>query len=260
VTDKEEREKAHPASASGSDDQKGGEVDRESPKTHRTESNDKTVNNDQVKDTTANAADPDAKRKAAAAARAKAAAAARAKPAGAGRNPAARKAAEKEKPLEPSPKQPVLDAFVDTIRKQAGDDAVEEAVINRPNHHLPTIVVAKEKWLEVARLLKEDDSLAFVYLQNLSGVDYETHMEVVYHLYSFRHRHSLCVRVKTDRDEARVDSVTSVWIGADWNEREVYDLLGIRFDGHPNLKRIFLPEHWEGHPLRKDYEPLDPEI
>jgi NADH-quinone oxidoreductase subunit C len=258
--EKEERVNKPQASASDPEDQKGSEADRESPKKPRTESNGETAANDQVKDTTANTADADAKRKAAAAARAKAAAAARAKPAGAGRNPAARKAEAKEKPLEPSPKQPVLDAFVTAIRKQVGDDAVEEAMINRPNHHLPTIVVPKEKWLEVARLLKEEDSLAFDYLQNLSGVDYETHMEVVYHLYSFRHRHSLCVRVKTERDEARVDSVTSVWLGADWNEREVYDLLGIRFDGHPYLKRIFLPEHWEGHPLRKDYEPLDPEI
>jgi len=165
-----------------------------------------------------------------------------------------------EEPQEPSPKQPLLDDFVKQITEQVGKEAVEESYINRPNGHLPTIVVKNEKWHDVARLLREDESLSFDYLTNLSGVDYEDHMEVVYHLESLTHRHRLCVRVKTDREDPSVASVTDIWAAANWDEREIYDLLGIRFPGHPNLKRILMPENWVGHPLRKDYEPLDPDI
>lgn len=85
-------------------------------------------------------------------------------------------------------------------------------------------------------------------------------MEVVYHLYSYANRQSLSVKVKTDRESSVVPSVVDLWKGADWNERETYDLLGIHFEGHPNLKRILLPDEWEGHPLRKDYQPLDEEV
>ena len=106
-----------------------------------------------------------------------------------------------EEPPEPSPKQPLLDAFVNRITEQVGKEAVEESYINRPNGHLPTIVVKSEKWRDVARLLREDENLSFDYLMNVSGVDYEDRMEVVYHFESLTHKHRLCVRVKTDRDD-----------------------------------------------------------
>jgi NADH-quinone oxidoreductase subunit C len=182
-----------------------------------------------------------------------------ARPAAKGARGAARKK-KVEEPPEPSPKQPLLDAFVNRITEQVGKEAVEESYINRPNGHLPTIVVKSEKWRDVARLLREDENLSFDYLMNVSGVDYEDRMEVVYHFESLTHKHRLCVRVKTDRDDPTVPSVTDLWIAADWDEREIYDLFGIRFPGHPNLKRILLPENWVGHPLRKDYEPADPDI
>jgi NADH-quinone oxidoreductase subunit C len=187
------------------------------------------------------------------------AAAGRARPAAGARNrPAAKK--EEEKPPEPSPLEPVLNRFVEIIKEKAGADAIEEAYVNRAGRHLPTLVIKRESWLAVAELLKEDPELSFDYVRNLSGVDYETHMEVVYHLYSFAHSHQIGIRVKTDREESRMPSVQHLWRAANWNEREIYDLLGIHFEGHPNLKRILMPDDWVGHPLRKDYEPLDKEV
>jgi NADH-quinone oxidoreductase subunit C len=79
-------------------------------------------------------------------------------------------------------------------------------------------------------------------------------MEVIYNLYSIPYNHHLTVKVMLDRAEPAVESLTAIWKTADWHEREAYDLLGIRFNNHPDLRRILLPEDWEGHPLRKDYE------
>ncbi|MFD1397544.1 NADH-quinone oxidoreductase subunit C [Kroppenstedtia eburnea] len=160
-------------------------------------------------------------------------------------------------PPEPSPLQPLLDRFVKVLTEGVGSEAVEEAYINRPGGDRPTLVISPEKWLEVARLLLEEESLAFDYLENLSGVDEEDHMEILYHLTSLTHGHDICVKVKTGREEAEVPSVTGVWRAADWHEREIYDLLGVRFTGHPNLERILMPKGWVGHPLRKDYKPYD---
>jgi NADH-quinone oxidoreductase subunit C len=138
--------------------------------------------------------------------------------------------------------------------------------------------VAAEDLLKVCRFLKEDDRLAFDMLNCVSGVDYlepdpkkaakagfEPHLEVVYHLSSFRHKHRFVVKVVLPRWKdgkpgalPEVPSVTALWGSADWHEREVYDLSGVYFTGHPNLTRILLAEDWEGHPLRKDYEyPLE---
>lgn len=168
--------------------------------------------------------------------------------------------AKEEEPLEPSPKQPFLDNLVEVIKKKIGENLIENAFINRPNDHLPTLVVTGSDWLKLAQFLKEEETLSFDYLRDLTGVDYEEHMEVVYHLYSFSHKHDLCVRVKTDRDQPSVPSTVPLWAAANWNEREVYDLFGIDFPGHPDLRRIMMPDDWVGHPLRKDYEPLDKEI
>ncbi len=165
-----------------------------------------------------------------------------------------------DKPQAPSPKQPWLDKLVQKIEDRFGKGVVEEAVINRLSQDRPTLVVNKERWLELARFLKEEPELSFVYLNDIVGIDTVQHMEVVYHLVSIAHREHLSVKVRTDREEASVPSVVSVWPGANWQEREAFDLLGIRFAGHPDLRRIMLPEDWVGHPLRKDYEPYDIEI
>ena len=98
--------------------------------------------------------------------------------------------------------------------------------------------------------LKEKKDEGFDTLLMVSGVDYKDHLEVVYHLLSSTNNSRLIVKAKTDEE---VESVTSLWKGADWHERETWDLVGIKFKNHPNLKRILLAEGWVGHPLRKNY-------
>jgi NADH-quinone oxidoreductase subunit C len=102
----------------------------------------------------------------------------------------------------------------------------------------------------VCRRLK---ALGFEYLNCLSGVDWRTHMEVVYDLSSLRHPVKIHLRVTVSREAPVVSTVSDLWRAADWHERECYDLFGIRFDSHPDHRRILLPEDWVGHPLRKDY-------
>lgn len=204
------------------------------------------------------------KGKAAKAAAAKAAAKAeRPKPAAERPRPATRKKDEEKEaePKPPSPNQPKLDRIVQIIRQEVSEDAVQEAYINEMDRHLPCIVINREKWVETSKLLKEHEELSMNYLRNVTGVDYETHFEVVYHLISLEKVEEVCIKVRTeDRENPSIPSVTPVWNTANWNEREIYDLLGIDFPGHPNLTRIMMPDDWVGHPLRKDYEPFDPEV
>jgi NADH-quinone oxidoreductase subunit C len=174
--------------------------------------------------------------------------------------PVARKsrAAKEEKPLPPSPKQSLLDNYVQMITKKIGIAAVAEATINRAGEHLPTLKIREKDWLTVVTFFKE--GLHFTYMQNYSAVDYADHMQVVCHLYSFIRKQRIALQVKLDREQPKIASLTALFAAANWNEREMYDLLGITFAGHPNLTRILLPDDWEGHPLRKDYQPLDKEV
>lgn len=167
---------------------------------------------------------------------------------------------EPSKPKEPSPKQPILDKLVALLKAEIAEDAVEEAVINEINDHLPTVTIKNDHWLAAADLLLKHGDWSCGYLRNLSGTDQETHLEVIYHLINLDTKAEVAVRVKTDREAPSIASVTPIWPTADWNEREVYDLLGIDFPGHPDLRRIMMPDDWVGHPLRKDYVPLDSEV
>ena len=117
----------------------------------------------------------------------------------------------------------------------------------------PWIEVQATAIVEVTRVCKEDPALRFDFLSSLCGVDAGDSMFVVYHLYSYALRHSTVLKVKVPKDAPVTRSVTGVWRGADWFEREAYDLFGVRFEGHPDLRRILLPDDWEGHPLRKEY-------
>ena len=105
------------------------------------------------------------------------------------------------------------------------------------------------------RRLRDDAPLAFDFLQNLTAVDWikRDAMEVVYHLFSYPHRHTIAVKIDVPRGDARVPSVAAVWPTADWMEREQFDLLGVVFEGHPDLRRLLMPDDWAGHPMRKDY-------
>ncbi|REE91458.1 NADH-quinone oxidoreductase subunit C [Paenibacillus taihuensis] len=163
-------------------------------------------------------------------------------------------------PKPPSPKQPQLDEAAALIRASVAEDAIEEAYINELNDHMPTLVIRADRLVEACRLLKTRTGQDYTYLRNVSGVDYETHLEVVYHLVSLNSKNELAVKVKTNREQPGIPSVVPVWETANWNEREIYDLLGIDFPGHPDLRRIMMPDDWVGHPLRKDYVPLDPEV
>jgi NADH-quinone oxidoreductase subunit C len=119
-----------------------------------------------------------------------------------------------------------------------------------------TIWVPRNLLCETASLLKDLPELAFTYLADLTCVDWyprEPRFEVVYHLLSMARRERVRLKVRLEGSDPVVDSVTPLWAGANFAEREVFDLFGIRFEGHPYLRRIMLPENWEGHPLRKDY-------
>jgi NADH-quinone oxidoreductase subunit C len=125
----------------------------------------------------------------------------------------------------------------------------------------PFAVVRADAVGEVAGFCKADPDLAFDNLMCLSAVDYPKEdpprMEVVYHLFSYRHRHTFVLKVHTPREGGRVPTVEGVWGVANWHEREAYDLFGIVFDGHSDLRRILLPDDWVGHPLRKDWQDPD---
>ncbi|HDW3057527.1 TPA: NADH-quinone oxidoreductase subunit C [Bacillus cereus] len=197
----------------------------------------------------------DEKAKAIAAAKAKAAAAARAKTKG-----AEGKKEDEPKREETSVNQPYLNQYVEAIREKVGEGALVDSYINKLSKDVPTLVVDQEKYYEVMESLRFHEGLAFDYMSELHATDFVTHMEVYVHLFSYGKKQSVAVKVKLDREEPQVESVTALWKGADWPEREAYDLLGIVFKGHPNLTRILMPDDWVGHPLRKDYEPYDVEV
>lgn len=120
-----------------------------------------------------------------------------------------------------------------------------------------SVVVKKDRIKDIMVYLHDTPGLYFDYLQDLCGVDYtgrkEPRFEVVYHLYSLRHKHMIRIRAEVPEDECSVDSIVDIWAGANWHERECFDMYGIEFKGHPDLRRILMPEDWEGYPLRKDY-------
>ena len=116
------------------------------------------------------------------------------------------------------------------------------------------LVVKSDSLLAVAAFLKDTPGLDFNYLNYVTAIDYYDHFEVVYMLSSMEHNHSLVMKTRCyDRENPALPSVVGLWQGADFQEREIYDLMGIRFEGHPNMKRIFLWEGFPGHPLRKDF-------
>ncbi len=124
-----------------------------------------------------------------------------------------------------------------------------------PDDMHPRVHVAPENWRAVAEFLYHDPALALDWLGCLSAVDYvaDDELAVVYDLRSTKHQHWFAVKVIMSRDDAKVSSVCDLWPAANWHEREAYDMMGIVFENHPDLRRILLPEDWEGFPLRKDY-------
>ncbi|MBF0586651.1 NADH-quinone oxidoreductase subunit C [Prosthecochloris sp. N3] len=161
---------------------------------------------------------------------------------------------ESQERPEPSPAVRASEAVYRTVREKFGD-AVSDF---DANDTMPFFEVTDaRRWKEVALFLRDDSRLDFNYLACLSGMDYpaEGKLGVVCNLESLgKHNHRIAVKINCSRDSAVLPSVARVWKTAEWHEREAFDMYGIRFDAHPDLRRILCPEDWEGYPLRKDYE------
>ena len=110
------------------------------------------------------------------------------------------------------------------------------------------------RWKSFAMQLREFSTLHFDYLFCVTCIDWKTHLTMVYHFTSTKFRHTLVVKVKLDRDNPVIETVCDIWRTAEFHEREAYDLFGVRFAHHPDLRRLFMTEDWKGWPLRKDYE------
>jgi NADH-quinone oxidoreductase subunit C len=145
---------------------------------------------------------------------------------------------------------------LERLQKKFGDAILEASSI----HGDHTVVLAKERLREVAEFLRDDKELAFDMPIDNSAVDWwqrkTPRFEVIWHVYSTTKNHRLRLKVRVADDDPTCASLTPVWRGMNWHERESWDLYGIRFVGHPNLKRVLMYEEFVGHPLRKDY-PID---
>jgi NADH-quinone oxidoreductase subunit C len=134
--------------------------------------------------------------------------------------------------------------FISTVEPSATYDETGEWL---------NISVAAPTWKKLARLLR-NPPFNFDYLFCLTCIDWKTDFTMVYHLSSTDHRHTIVVKAKLNREDPHIDTVCDIWRTAEFHEREVYDLFGIKFTGHPDLRRLIMPDDWEGWPLRKDYD------
>jgi len=126
----------------------------------------------------------------------------------------------------------------------------------------PWVILKKESVAAVCRFLKDNADTKMDYLIDITAVDFlpkAPRFEVVYHMRSIKHGHKLRLKARVEEDDPTVPTVSSIWLTADWHERETFDLMGVKFEGHPNLTRILMTDDWEGHPLRKDYPIKGPE-
>ena len=179
-------------------------------------------------------------------------------PATAGTGPP-KPAAPPSKPAPPAPKpvvkpEPWSSPLVGELEKKF-PGALSDAVLFR---NQASMTVAKEPLVAVSEYLKSQEGGAYTFLTDETGVDYPKRpkrFEIIYQLYSFKLNHRLRLKVLAAEGE-KIPSVVRVWPTANWLEREVYDMFGIEYEGHPDLRRILLPDEWTGHPLRKDYDIL----
>jgi NADH-quinone oxidoreductase subunit C len=137
------------------------------------------------------------------------------------------------------------------LKSKFGDAILDAKLENVPD---PFVKIRTDAIKEVCEFARNDERLKFDYLMCLSGVDFKGKLGVTYHLHSMTLRHKIVLKVEVPTETPDVPSVESVWKTANWHEREAFDLYGLNFTGHPDLRRILLPYDWEGHPLRKDYE------
>jgi NADH-quinone oxidoreductase subunit C len=133
----------------------------------------------------------------------------------------------------------------------------EKILESTPDSMNPFSVVDGASILEVSTFVRNDDRLVMDHLELLGGADYKDRIEVVYVLYSMKHHHRYTLKCRLPREEPHLATVESLWSVANWHEREAYDMFGIVFDGHSDMRRILCPDDWEGYPLRKDYKAPD---
>jgi NADH-quinone oxidoreductase subunit C len=141
---------------------------------------------------------------------------------------------------------------IDTLRERFGDAILE----SHSQHGDDTVVVARDRLLDLLRHLRDDEGLAFDMASDVTAIDWlgrELRFQVVYHLYSIRHKHRIRVKCDVSEEDPVVPSAVPIWSGVNWFEREIWDMYGIKFQGHPNLRRMFMYDEFVGHPLRKDY-------
>ena len=142
--------------------------------------------------------------------------------------------------------------IVEALKSRFGDQAAQASEFRGEL----TIVIPKEKIVEVCRFLKDEPSFKFDLLADLFGLDMFTPVNrfaVVYNLYSLSSKHRIRLKVFTEEDDPKLPTMTGVWSTANWHERETYDMFGIVFEGHPDLRRVYMPDEFEHHPLRKDF-------
>ena len=157
-----------------------------------------------------------------------------------------------------SPAAPGVPQTENLVLQRLGERWADEILSVSVHRHETTVLLRPAGLLKVCRFLRDDPDLGFDLLTSVTGVDRlrlpdaRPRFEVVYHLCSIAHKRRLRLKLRVDEGQA-VPSVSGVWETADWHEREVFDLFGIPFEGHPDLRRLLMPEDWEGHPLRKDY-------
>jgi NADH-quinone oxidoreductase subunit C len=158
-----------------------------------------------------------------------------------------------ELPSSPEPLGGYFDEVVGALRDLLGVDVTRAVVVDRGEL---TIYVAPDRTAEVCKTMRDDEGLRFELCASVSGVDYPDRrhrLHVVYHLTSMTYRRQVRLETAVGLDNPVVQSVATVYPTADWQEREVYDMFGVVFEGHPHLTRILMPDDWEGHPQRKDY-------
>jgi NADH-quinone oxidoreductase subunit C len=148
------------------------------------------------------------------------------------------------------------EAVVNAVQSKFDAEVIE----THAQHGDDTLVLKRDKLVQICRYLRDDPNMAFNMPIDVTAVDYSEfpdhegpRFNVVYHLYSVSKKHRVRLKVPLEEDDLSVDSVYAVWKGVDWFEREVYDMFGVNFEGHPDLRRILMYPEFEGYPLRKDY-------
>lgn len=146
----------------------------------------------------------------------------------------------------------IKDLLVDKVNKEFGDSIKEVSDFRNDL----CITISKEKIVELAKFLKDNEELQFIMCKDVTAIDWATRKNrftVVYHVYSFKNNYELRIKANIEKEPCEIDSVANIWLSANWYERETFDMYGINFINHPDLRRMYMPEGFQYNPLRKDF-------